>query len=208
MKTEKFVVGFMETNCYLLVQESTKECLIVDPGVQSDKLLDHIKKEQYHPVAILLTHGHFDHIGGVDYFRKEFEIPVYACEKEQSVLEDSLRNVSAYYGGSSCVVKNVHYLKDKETIELAGIKIEVITTPGHTCGGCCYYLPEEHVLFSGDTLFCQSIGRSDFPTGNEAQLVASVRDRLFVLPDDTAVYPGHMEETSIGFEKENNPFIR
>ena len=91
---------------------------------------------------------------------------------------------------------------------MAEIELEVIFTPGHTCGGCCFYVPKEKTLFSGDTLFCQSIGRSDFPTGNGAQLVSSVKDRLFVLPDDTKVYPGHMEETSIGFEKAHNPFVQ
>lgn len=207
MKIENYVIGGMETNCYFLIQDATKECLIVDPGECPDRLLDRIRSEAYKPVGILLTHGHFDHIRGVERLRKEFEIPVYALDKEKTLLEDSLLNISAYYG-QGCVVKDVTCLHDGQEIELAGFQIRVIHTPGHTSGGCCYYIPAENVLFSGDTLFCTSIGRSDFPTGNGAQLVNSVRDRLFVLPDNTRVYPGHMEETTIAYEKANNPFVR
>ena len=98
-------------------------------------------------------------------------------------------------------------MKDKEKLKAAGFDIEVIYTPGHTIGGCCYYIPAEGVLFSGDTLFCSSIGRSDFPTGSAGQLIRSIQERLMCLPDETKVYPGHMDETTIAFEKKNNPFL-
>ena len=104
-------------------------------------------------------------------------------------------------------VTDVRFLEDKEHVELAGYEIRMISTPGHTVGGCCYYLPKEEVLFSGDTLFAGSVGRTDFPTGSMGTLVRSVKERLLVLPEDTQVYPGHMEATTIGFEKENNPFL-
>lgn len=207
MKVENHVVGGMEVNCYYLINDETKECLIVDPGECPDKLLNRITMMEYKPIGILLTHGHFDHIRGVERMRKEYDIPVYAYEKERTLLEDPMMNVSAYYG-PSCVVKDVNYLKDNEELELAGCKIKVLATPGHTVGGCCYYVEEDNILFSGDTLFCCSVGRSDFPTGNFAQMEQAIRERLFVLPDETIVYPGHMEETSIAYEKKNNPFVR
>ncbi|MCI8292190.1 MAG: MBL fold metallo-hydrolase [Hespellia sp.] len=210
MKIERFVVGTVGTNCYLLVNENTKECLIIDPGECPSTLPAHMIREQYRPVGILLTHGHFDHIMGVEPLQKACahvdSIPVYACEKEKSLLNDPILNVSTYYG-EGCTVQDVSYLADGQEIELAGFQIRVIYTPGHTVGGCCYYIPEEHVLFSGDTLFCASIGRSDFPTGNGMQLVNSIKERLFVLPEETKVYPGHMEETTIAYEKKYNPFV-
>lgn len=210
MKIERFVVGTVGTNCYLLVNENTKECLIIDPGECPSTLSAHIIREQYRPVGILLTHGHFDHIMGVEPLQKACahvdSIPVYACEKEKSLLNDPILNVSTYYG-EGCTVQDVSYLVDGQEVELAGFQIRVIYTPGHTVGGCCYYIPEEHVLFSGDTLFCASIGRSDFPTGNGVQLVNSIKERLFVLPEETQVYPGHMEETTIAYEKKYNPFV-
>ena len=207
MKVEIHVVGGMEVNCYYLINEETKECLIVDPGECPDRLLTRISMMEYKPIGILLTHGHFDHIRGVERMRKEYDIPVYAYEKEQTILEDPMMNVSAYYG-PSVVVKDVNYLKDNDVLELAGCKIKVFATPGHTVGGCCYYIEEDSILFSGDTLFCCSVGRSDFPTGNFAQMEQAIRERLFVLPDDTKVYPGHMETTSIEYEKSHNPFVR
>lgn len=209
MKVEQFLVGSIGTNAYLMVQEETKECLAVDLGGCPDSLIDHIKEKGYLPKAILLTHGHFDHIMGVEKFRNAFggdELPVYAYEKEKTMLEDPLLNMSSYYG-EGCTLKQVNYVKDREELHLAGFTIQVIYTPGHTVGGCCYYFPEEQVLLSGDTLFCESVGRSDFPTGNAGQLVRSIKDRLLDLPEETKVYPGHMDETTIGHEKEYNPFL-
>jgi glyoxylase-like metal-dependent hydrolase (beta-lactamase superfamily II) len=139
--------------------------------------------------------------------RKEYDIPVYALEKERALLEDPMMNVSAYYG-PNVVVKDVTYLKDNDVLELAGCKIEVLATPGHTMGGCCYYIKEDNILFSGDTLFHASVGRSDFPTGNFDQMEQAIRERLFVLPDETVVYPGHMDTTTIQYEKAHNPFVR
>lgn len=207
MKVEIFVVGGMEVNCYYLINEETKECLIVDPGECPDRLLNRISMMEYKPAGILLTHGHFDHIRGVDRMRKEYNIPVYAFEKEYVLLDDPKMNMSAYYG-SSVVVKDVTYLKDNEILELVGCKIKVIATPGHTVGGCCYYIEEDNILFSGDTLFCASVGRTDFPTGSFPLMEAAIKERLFVLPDETVVYPGHMDVTTIQYEKTHNPFVR
>lgn len=206
MKIEKFVIGIIGTNCYLVQNEDTKECILIDPAVLRAEIVSHIKNQGLKLTAILLTHGHFDHIMGVDGFLKEFQVPVYAHEKEEALLSDASLNSSSTYG-RAYTFSDAVYVKDKEKLNAAGFDIEVIYTPGHTIGGCCYYIPAEGVLFSGDTLFCSSIGRSDFPTGSAGQLIRSIQERLMCLPDETKVYPGHMDETTIAFEKKNNPFL-
>ena len=206
MKIEKFVLGSMGTNCYLLINEDTKELVVVDPATCPDYLVSHIKSNGYIPKAILLTHAHFDHVMGIDGWVKEFDIPVYLHEDEKQILEDPRLNLSGVFGTDYSYNK-ASCLQDKQILELAGFKFKVIHTPGHTAGGCCYYEEAEAVLFSGDTLFCQSVGRSDFPTGSMSTLVRSIKEKLFCLPDDVMVYPGHNDLTSIADEKVYNPFV-
>jgi glyoxylase-like metal-dependent hydrolase (beta-lactamase superfamily II) len=206
MKIEKFVLGSMGTNCYLLINEDTKELVVVDPATCPDYLVSHIKSNGYIPKAILLTHAHFDHVMGIDGWVKEFDIPVYLHEDEKQILEDPRLNLSGVFGTDYSYNK-ASCLQDKQILELAGFKFKVIHTPGHTAGGCCYYEEAEAVLFSGDTLFCQSVGRSDFPTGSMSTLVRSIKEKLFCLPDDVMVYPGHNDVTCIADEKVYNPFV-
>lgn len=194
------------TNCYVVYNEETRACFVVDPAVPSDLVIEFIKTEGLILQGILLTHGHFDHIMGIDALCRAYPVPVYASILEELVLTDPDVNLSSAYG-MGYTVTDVRFLEDEEHVELAGYEIRMISTPGHTVGGCCYYLPKEEVLFSGDTLFAGSVGRTDFPTGSMGTLVRSVKERLLVLPEDTQVYPGHMEATTIGFEKENNPFL-
>ena len=194
------------TNCYVVYNEETRACFVVDPAAPSDLVIEFIKTEDLILQGILLTHGHFDHIMGIDDFLKAFPVPVYAGEDELPVIEDDRLNVSSMYG-PKYAFHGAKPVKDGQVIECAGIEVDVLHTPGHTVGGCCYYLPKEHRLFSGDTLFCASIGRTDLPTGSSSQLVRSVQEKIMTLPDDTKIYPGHMEETSVQFEKEHNPFI-
>lgn len=205
MKILDRVVGPIQTNCYFMVNEANNECVIVDPGAQASTITAIIKKNEYKPQGILLTHGHFDHIGAVEELKNEFNIKVYAGEDEADVISSSSLNLSVDFG-VGCITKADVLLRDNQEFELAGIKIKVIFTPGHTKGSVCYYVPAENALFSGDTLFCQSVGRTDFVTGSHGQIVRSLRDRLFTLPDETRVYPGHGEFTQIDFEKENNPY--
>ena len=207
MKIEKFVLGALQTNSYLILNEDTKEVLIVDPATCPDYLLSHVKSNGYIPKAILLTHGHFDHVMGIEGWLNEYEIPVYLHEDEKEVLANSKLNLSVMLGKYYAYNK-VETLKDGEILELAGFSFKVIHTPGHTKGGCCYYEEKEAVLISGDTLFKSSVGRSDFPTGNMTTLVNSIKERLFVLPDDVMVYPGHNNLTCIADEKMFNPFVR
>ena len=207
MKIQNFVLGMVGTNCYLVVNEEEKQCILIDPAVYSGEITEQIRREGLDLRAILLTHGHFDHIMGIDGFRKEFpEIPVYAHREEEALLRDASMNASLELG-RQYTFSGAAYAEDGDVLDLAGMQFQVIHTPGHTIGGCCYYLQEEKVLFSGDTLFRESIGRTDFPTGNGGQLMRSIREKLFTLPEETAVYPGHMERTTIGDEKKYNPYF-
>lgn len=206
MKIEKYVLGPMATNCYLIENEDTKEVVIVDPAVCPDYMRAYVKRTGYEPKAILLTHGHFDHVMGIDGWVEEFQIPVYLHEEEKEVLERPEWNLSVAFG-SRYSYTNGKGVRDGEVLHLAGYDFKVLHTPGHTKGGCCYYVESEDVLFSGDTLFCSSVGRSDFPTGSMATLVTSIKDKLFCLPDDVMVYPGHDESTCIADEKRCNPFV-
>lgn len=156
--------------------------------------------------AILLTHGHYDHILAVEDVKKEYQIPVYACEKEAGTLLDPSANLSGY-GNRSCSLKADILLEDLQAFEAAGFSVQMLHTPGHTPGSCCYYLKDEGILFSGDTLFYGSVGRTDFPGGSTAQIVESLHRLTDSLPEETEVYPGHDISTTIGYEKRYNPFV-
>lgn len=207
MKIEKFVLGPVQTNSYLLINEDTKEAVIVDPATCPDYVLSHVKSNGYIPKGIILTHGHFDHVMGVEGWVEAYDIPIYLHEDEKEVLANPNLNLSTMIGKYYAYDK-VQTLKDGDVLELAGFSFGVIHTPGHTKGGCCYYEEKEGVLMSGDTLFKASVGRSDFPTGSMATLVKSIKEKLFVLPDDIMVYPGHNSLTCIADEKIYNPFLK
>lgn len=206
IKVKSYVVSDFGTNCYFVVNTDTKEMLVVDPGDNAPMLADNIEKEQLKPVGILLTHGHLDHAGAAEELAKKYDIKIYVHEAEKETLADARINLTAAFGAPKVFQADV-FLKDDEVLELLGCKIKVLFTPGHTPGGCCYYFAEQKMLFSGDTLFCESVGRTDFPGGSAAALIRSIREKLLNLPEDVRVYPGHMSQTSIGTEKMYNPFI-
>ncbi len=206
MKVERFLTGIISTNCYLVMNEETKKAVIVDPAACPKKMMNYITENGYEVEAILLTHGHFDHIMGIDGFLEHFKVPVYVHEADEETMNDPALNQSAVYTNGYTFGK-AEYLRDKQTLELAGYTFEVIHTPGHTKGCCCYYVASENVLFSGDTLFYRSVGRTDFANSSMSDLIHSLRGKLFMLPDETIVYPGHMGATKIGDEKKYNPFV-
>lgn len=206
IRVEQYVVGPVQTNCYFAVNEETGEALIVDPGASAGKLAEIIGEEKLKPAAILLTHGHFDHAGAAEELAKQFDISIYALEKEQETLENPDLNLSGWEGKTRAYRADC-YLRDEEELDLAGVHIRVLHTPGHTVGGCCYFFPYQKLLFAGDTLFAQSVGRTDFPRGSMTDLVRSVREKLMTLPDDVTVYPGHNEITTIGTERMYNPYL-
>ena len=212
MRINHYVVGMVQTNCYIVINNETKECFIVDPGASGKQLAEKIEQDGLEPVAILLTHGHFDHAGAAKTLKDEFDISIYAHEAEENTLKDPQKNVSWMVNCKESYDADI-FLKDEEVITLAGFEIKVLHTPGHTEGGCCYYIAEEDVVFTGDTLFAQSVGRTDFPGGSMSQIVRSIQDKLMTLNEagnletDIMVYPGHNDPTTIETERMNNPYL-
>lgn len=201
----KMVLGMVETNCYFLYDEDSKKAVVVDPA--KDGIYDKLSDNGLTVEAIILTHGHFDHIMGVNELREKSGALVYALQAENNLLKDPKLNASLQIRRTYTVDAD-RFLNDGQEIELAGITFKVYSTPGHTAGSCCYYVPAKNWLISGDTLFRGSIGRSDLPTGSESEILKSVNKLLDSsdFDEDTKVYPGHGEPSSIGFEREYNPF--
>ncbi len=207
LRVEQYVVGPVMTNCYLAVNENTNEALVIDPGDAADMLIKKIKERNVTPAAVLLTHGHFDHASAAQALASEFGIKIYAHEKEKETLETPSCNLCGMIGEQGSRYHADVYVKDNEILNLAGFSIQALYTPGHTVGGCCYYIEREQAVFAGDTLFHSSIGRTDFPGGSMSALLRSIREKLMTLPGQTKVYPGHEDTTTIGWERQYNPFI-
>lgn len=206
MFLRSFVVGDVQTNCYLAAADGEKTCVVVDPGDYGKYIVDEAKKNGYDISAILLTHGHFDHILGVKEIKELTGCKIYILDKEKELLANPGLNCSVMHKGAYAQKADV-YLKDGDIINEAGLTFTIIATPGHTIGSACYYVPSEKVLFAGDTLFQSSVGRTDLPTGNARMLYESVKNKLYTLPDDVSVYPGHGPETDIAYEKANNFYV-
>ena len=208
-KIKSAVLGAVSTNVYFLINEETKEVLLVDPADEAKLIIRYLDGEVLKPAAILLTHGHFDHILAAAPLREHYHIDIYCHEEENPLLEDPLMNSSALFDSRHPYsLSPDHTLKDGDELTLAGFPFRVLHTPGHTAGSCCFYFPEEGILFSGDTLFYGSYGRTDLPTGDDRQMEASVNRLLDELPPKTTVFPGHGPKTQIGFEKKYNPLAR
>ncbi len=200
---EKFTTGSFFTNSYIISNEKN-ECVIVDPGLSYKNVANYIKGK-YEPKAILITHGHVDHIDGISYF---LDLPIYICDKELDQFYDTFESLYDMVGRSNPYnegMLDIRKVKEDDIINLIGHSFKVIETPGHTNGSICF-LMDENILFSGDTLFNGSIGRTDFPNGDFSKMKKSL-DKLKKLPKDTIVYPGHNEETTIEEELRYNPYL-
>lgn len=201
MKIICLPVTVMQENVYFYYDDETKSGVVIDPGGESNRLCQFITERGLKIEGILLTHSHFDHVLAVHALKEATSAPI-VCHTDEAAM---LRSVQLGYAGN---IEADLLLNDNDVFTFDGHKIQLIHTPGHTPGGASYYAEESAALFSGDTLFYDSVGRTDFPGGDHDALRSSIRDKLFALPDDTAVYPGHGESTSIGYEKLNNPFVR
>lgn len=201
---KKLILSICATNCYIVYDEDTKEGLVIDPAADAKAIDEYIKKLGVDIKGILLTHGHFDHIGAADALKKLYSVKVYAHEDEADVTENSMLNLSSMFEEAENVKVDI-CLKDGETFELCGFSIKLIHTPGHTKGSSCYLINDgdKDRLFSGDTIFYGSYGRTDLPTGDMRQIIDSILNKILVLDDELEVYSGHGEQTFIGDEKKN-----
>ena len=208
MRITNMPSGALRVNTYLAVDEETNKGMIVDPGGYNKALTDEINKNGIQIEYIVLTHGHSDHICGVNEHKAEFPgAKIIAYKDEAPMLEDPNLNQSPAFGMPYTVKADI-FVNDGDKLPLGNLTLKFFHTPGHTKGGMCIYIEKANVLFSGDTLFCQSIGRTDFPGGSFKEISESIKKKLYVLPDNTEVFPGHMGATSIGYKKENNPFVQ
>ena len=195
MILKSITVGTVGANCYIFGDEQTGEVAIIDPGAEAEKIKKCLEQNAYLARFIINTHGHIDHIGAND----KFGLPIFIHKEDASFLTDSTKNLSLWMGSPYKSPSASRLLEDGENIEIGSLVLEVIHTPGHTPGGIC--LKCEDVLFSGDTLFCGGIGRTDIPGGSEEILLKSIKERLFCLDDQITIYPGHGASSTLGREK-------
>jgi len=209
MHIETFVLGDFQTNCYCVRADSDKkDCILIDAGLHPFAMIQHLQNHHIVPAAVVLTHGHIDHIGGLEQVRRHWpSTQVYIHKTDAAMLADPNENLSALAGTIFQARPAERMLDGDIEIQIAGLRFDVFHTPGHTPGGVCLYDASEPIAFVGDTLFAGSIGRSDFPGGDYEQLIQSIKTKLLVLPDTTKIYPGHGPATTIGNEKRHNPFL-
>ena len=191
-------VGQLETNCYVVTDEDSLDCAVIDPGDESGTILDYLEDNKLHCRAVLLTHAHFDHVGAANALLEATGAQLYMCEKELELVKGGA-------SGRFTVPEDVKYYRDGDTVEVGGLRFEVMETPGHTPGGVTLRCGE--ALFTGDTLFRGSCGRTDFAGGDMRQELRSLK-RIAELPGDYEVYPGHAEISMLSIEREHNPYVR
>ncbi|MEK4486464.1 MBL fold metallo-hydrolase [Psychrobacillus sp. FSL H8-0484] len=203
-----YPLGFIQTNCYI-VSNAEKQCLIFDPGGEGEKLISELHRLKLKPLAILLTHAHFDHIGAVDEVRDAYSIPVYIHTAEKKWLLDPSKNGSAKYAEIPSISGKEadNILNNESELQIGNFHFQLLHTPGHSPGSLTFYFEEDGFAVVGDTLFQNSVGRTDLPGGNEQQLMKAIHTKLLTLPETTIIYPGHGPASTIEDEMEKNPFL-
>jgi glyoxylase-like metal-dependent hydrolase (beta-lactamase superfamily II) len=213
-KIECVVVGPIQCNCYILSESNSGTAYVIDPGAESRELLSYLQKKKFDLKAVLITHAHIDHVGGIEALHAQFPVPVYYHAGDRYLYENLLMQAQLF-GALPSHMQAVQptvgepTLRHDQVFGFAGGEMRVIHTPGHTPGSVCFHAKgEEAIVFSGDTLFDGSIGRTDLWGGNYDQIIASIKDRLLVMEDAVQVLPGHGEPTTIGKERRSNPFLQ
>lgn len=206
MKWKKLTVGPVQENTYIIY--NNKEAIVIDPGSEGKKIIQAIESLNVKPLAVLLTHAHFDHIGAVDDVRGKYQIPLYLHKKESDWLSNTKKNGSTFFGQSITANAASHLLSDQDNVlKIRSFSFEILSTPGHSPGSISFYLKSAGAVFSGDALFAGSIGRTDLFGGNQDILLKSIHEKLMNLPEETIVLSGHGPETTIGMEMDSNPFL-
>lgn len=207
LNVKRRMLGEVQTNCYYVYREGADEIVIIDPADSANTIFNDVKSLGFEKIAaILLTHGHADHTGGAIKLKELSGAKIYAYEDEADILKDSKKNVSVWFGKGYGFEADV-YLHDKETFTMAGVEFEVIHTPGHTKGSCCFYVKDDLTLFCGDTIFNESVGRTDLYSGSMRELADSIREKIMRLPDETKLYSGHGDASTVGYERKYNPCL-
>lgn len=208
MILQTLVVGPLAVNCYIIADEHAREAIVIDPGGDAQKISDALRQHRLRVTQIVNTHAHFDHCGAIDDIRREWGAPFAIHSAEKDMLA-SANTTARMFGLDMAPVKPPdRWLEEGDMVTAANVHLQVIHTPGHSPGGICLYDAQNKILFSGDTLFHGSIGRTDFPGCSLSDLLTSIKTKLLTLPGDTTVYPGHGVATSIGEENLLNPFLK
>lgn len=207
MLFEQFVVGMLQTNCYLLGDEESRQGVVIDPGGNADRIIQRIEALDLRLAAILNTHGHFDHILDAWTLKNRLGGEIYMSPSDEPLLTDRMVGMGAFFGSSTETGTIDRPLREGDELTFGSIRLKVLETPGHTPGHVSLYLQQAGIIFVGDTLFAGSIGRTDFPGGSFDTLIHSVREKIFPLPGSTVVYTGHGPETTVECEMRSNPFF-
>ncbi len=207
MIRETFPVGMLGCNCSILGDEASREAIVVDPGYDIPRILEALTKHKLTVKKILVTHAHIDHIASAQRLKEITSAPILYNQADLPLVAMMDAQAGMFGLPVPTVLPPDHSPADDEAVEVGGIRGNILYTPGHSEGSLCLYVPKEHLLLAGDTLFAGGVGRTDFPGGNASKLFASIHDRLLTLPDDTVVVPGHGSITTIGTERHSNPFL-
>lgn len=207
MKVKTMMLGMLQTNVYVVYDEQSKDAVVIDPAGDENRIIRFIEEKNLRLMGVLVTHGHFDHIGAVDAIKDRFGVPVFTTEIEGRNMADPNENLSLRLMRNAVTAENDEVIGDNDILEFGELEFECIVVPGHSPESVCYYNGESNILICGDTLFAGSIGRTDFYDGVGDSLINNIKDKLMCLPEETAVYPGHGFQTTIGYEKKSNIYM-